>query len=29
MEKEYQIRIALIDDHEGLRVSLQNFFRIL
>lgn len=25
MEKENQIRIALIDDHEGLRVSLQNF----
>ena len=25
MEKEYQITIALIDDHEGLRISLQNF----
>ncbi|WP_286970821.1 response regulator [Flavobacterium sp. UBA4854] len=25
MEKENQITIALIDDHEGLRISLQNF----
>lgn len=25
MEKEKQITIALIDDHEGLRISLQNF----
>lgn len=25
MEKENQIKIALIDDHEGLRISLQNF----
>jgi len=25
MEKENQITIGLIDDHEGLRISLQNF----
>lgn len=25
MENEKQITIALIDDHEGLRVSLKNF----
>ncbi|MNR25274.1 Transcriptional regulatory protein DegU [compost metagenome] len=26
MEKEKQVKIALIEDHEGLRISLQNFF---
>lgn len=26
MEKQKQIKIALIEDHEGVRVSLQNFF---
>ncbi len=25
MDKENQITIALIDDHQGLRISLQNF----